>query len=79
MSARYPVTGTQRTTQLESELWFVVLGEAQANSTPIVALAVSGMNDVLNSQVADIDTPRRGIIRVTPRNLTSLAESLRPH
>ncbi|HSZ57685.1 MAG TPA: hypothetical protein VK797_18630 [Tepidisphaeraceae bacterium] len=29
--------------------------------------------------IADIDSPRRGIIRVSPQNLTSLAESLRPH
>jgi hypothetical protein len=27
--------------------------------------------------VADIDTPRHGIVRVSPQNLTSLAESLR--
>jgi hypothetical protein len=27
--------------------------------------------------VADIDTPRYGIVRVSPQNLTSLAESLR--
>jgi hypothetical protein len=26
--------------------------------------------------VADIDTPRHGIVRVSPQNLTSLAESL---
>jgi hypothetical protein len=101
--------------------------------TPVVALAVSGMNDVLNSQgytqaawwnkipvgawilmlsvaicsnvligystrrrgaggmglivlplvlciafflIADIDTPQRGIIRVRPQNLISLAQSL---
>jgi hypothetical protein len=27
--------------------------------------------------IADIDTPRRGIIRVIPQNLLSLAQSLR--
>ncbi len=27
--------------------------------------------------VADIDTPRHGIVRLSPQNLTSLAESLR--
>jgi hypothetical protein len=125
-----------RTTQLQTELWSAVQAPAAARPTPIVALAVSGMNDVLNSQgytqaawwnriptaawglmvaiaiccnvlvgygsqsvtvgaklllvlplvvaiafmlIADIDTPRHGIIRVNPQNLISLAESLRAH
>jgi hypothetical protein len=28
--------------------------------------------------IADIDSPRRGLIAVSPRNLLTLAESLRP-
>ena len=124
-----------RTAQLQTELWSAVRAPAAAQPTPIVALAVSGMNDVLNSQgytqaaywnripmaawalmaaiaigcnllvgygsrsvkagskllpilplvvsvafmlIADIDSPRHGIIRVRPQNLISLAESLRP-
>ena len=124
-----------RTTQLQTELWSAVRAPAAAQPTPIVALAVSGMNDVLNSQgytqagywnripvaawalmaaiavgcnllvgygsrsvkagskllpilplvvsvafmlIADIDSPRHGIIRVRPQNLISLAESLQP-
>jgi hypothetical protein len=38
------------TTKLQSALWSAVGTEAAAQPTPIVALAVSGMNDVLNSQ-----------------------------
>jgi hypothetical protein len=125
-----------RTAQLQTELWSVVQVPAAAQPTPIIALAVAGMNDVLNSQgytqaawwnriptaawglmaaiaiccnllvgyglrsvtertqlllvlpllvsiafmlIADIDTPRHGIIRVNPQNLISLAESLRAH
>ncbi|MFZ1641246.1 MAG: hypothetical protein WAV07_07350 [Candidatus Contendobacter sp.] len=125
-----------RTTQLQTDLWSAVRAPAAAQPTPIVALVVSGMNDVLNSQgytqaalwnriptaawglmaaiaiccnvlvgygvrsvtegtkllpvlplvvsiafmlIADIDTPRHGIIRVNPQNLISLAESLRAH
>jgi hypothetical protein len=125
-----------RTAQVQTELWSAVRVAAAAQPTPIVALAVSGMNDVLNSQgytqaawwnriptaawglmvaiaiccnllvgygsqsvtvgaklllvlplvvaiafmlIADIDTPRHGIIRVNPQNLISLAESLRGH
>ncbi|MGO9114709.1 MAG: hypothetical protein ACLP9L_36295 [Thermoguttaceae bacterium] len=124
-----------RTAQLQTELWSAVVAPAAAQPTPIVGLAVSGMNDVLNSQgytqaaywnriptsawammaliaigcnvlvgygsrsttagarllpilplivsvaltlIADIDTPRHGIIRIKPQNLISLAESLRP-
>ena len=39
-----------RTAQLQTELWSAVLAPAAAQPTPMVALAVSGMNDVLNSQ-----------------------------
>jgi hypothetical protein len=125
-----------RTAQLQTELWSAVLAPAAAHPTPMVALAISGMNDVLNSQgytqaawwnrippaawalmaaiaiccnglvgyraqdskaesilllilplvvsisfflIADIDSPRGGVIRVAPQNLTSLVESLRAH
>jgi hypothetical protein len=121
------------TTQLQNELWSAVQGPAGAQPTPVVALVVSGMNDVLNSQgytqaawrnriprsawvlmlliaiccnvlvgygshpakpdsvlllvlpvvvsiafllVADIDSPRGGLIHIPPDNLASLAQSL---
>ena len=38
------------TAQLQTELWSAVQAPAAAQPTPVVALAVSGMNDVLNSQ-----------------------------
>ncbi len=38
------------TTQLQSELWSAVKAPALAQPTPVMALVVSGMNDVLNSQ-----------------------------
>jgi hypothetical protein len=121
------------TAQLQSDLWSVVKTPANAQPTFVMALAVSGMNDVLNSQgytqaawwnriptgawclmfamaicsnmlvgysarrthggltrlhvlpivlciafffIADLDNPRKGIIRVVPQNLISLAVSL---
>jgi len=124
-----------RTAQLQGELWSVVRAHAVVEPNPVIALAVSGMNDVLNSQgytqaaflnriptaawalmaaiavcsnlllgfgsrsdkgavvllpvlplvvaiafmlIADIDSPRHGVIRVVPQNLLSLAASLRP-
>ena len=126
---------TARTARLQSELWSAVLPAAAASPTPITALAVSGMNDVLNSQsfsqaawwnripssawslilviaicanflggygahsivaakrllfifplfiaitlgfIADIDSPRHGVIRVHPQNLISVSVSLPP-
>jgi hypothetical protein len=121
-----------RTAQLQTEMWSVVSILSRAHPSPVTALAVSGMNDVFNSQgytqaawwnrvpiaawallgllsvfsnlalgyaarrrttfrflvlpiaisvslflIADIDSPRGGIIRVHPRNLEYLAESLR--
>jgi hypothetical protein len=121
------------TTQLQSKLWSAVKVPAGAQPTPVMALVVSGMNDVLNSQgytqaawwnriptaawglmaaiaifcnvligygsrdskagatllivlplvvsiafflIADIDSPRGGVIRVNPQNILSLQESL---
>jgi hypothetical protein len=122
-----------RTARLQTELWSAVKVPATAQQTPVLALVLSGMNDVLNSQgytqaawwnripigawglmtavaicscllvgytahraadghirllilplilsiafflIADIDGPRRGVIRVLPQNLISLAQSL---
>jgi hypothetical protein len=124
------------TVQLQNDLWTGVQAPAATQPTPLMALAVSGMNDVLNSQgytqfawgnripvaawllleliaiccnlmvgygarrpeaqaglflvlpllvsisflfIADIDSPRGGIIRVDPQNLVSLSQSLRTH
>ena len=122
------------TAQLQTELWSAVQASAAKSPTPVVALAVSGMNDVLNSQgytqfawwnripvaawglmaaiaiccslligygarrkavllfsilplavsisfflIADMDSPRRGLIRVLPQNLMSLSQSLQAH
>ena len=121
----------QDTARLQVKLWAAVAGPANAQPTSVRALAVSGMNDVLNSQgytqaawwnripaaawgmmtaiaivsnlllgigahrtkatlfvvvplvvavsfmlIADIDSPRGGIIRVRPQNLESLRSSL---
>ena len=38
------------TAQLQNELWSVVQAAAAARPTPVIALVVSGMNDLLNSQ-----------------------------
>jgi hypothetical protein len=122
-----------KTAQLQTELWSLVKGPALAQPTPVIALAVAGMNDVLNSQgytqaawwnriphaawglmvaiaiccnlligygahnaklevrlllvlplvvalsfflIADIDSPRGGVIRVIPQNLLSLTATL---
>jgi hypothetical protein len=124
------------TAKLQTELWSAVEVPAVKQPTPVLALVVSGMNDVLNSQgytqaawwnriprgawflmiavaicanflmgyashgtrarvfrllvlpfvlciafyaIADIDSPRRGIIRVHPQNLISLAQTLQGH
>jgi hypothetical protein len=124
------------TAQLQAELWSGVQAPAAAQPTPLLALVVSGMNDVLNAQgytqaawwnriptaawclmvaiaifsnlligygarrakgsellllvlplvvsiafflIADIDSPRGGVIRVRPQNLVRLAQSLPAH
>jgi hypothetical protein len=123
-----------RTAKLQVELWSAVQVPAVAQPTPLAALAVAGMNDVLNSQgytqaawwnripvsawglmvtiaiccnvligygardvkaegklllvlplvvsitfmlIADIDSPRGGLIRVHPQNLANFLDSLR--
>jgi hypothetical protein len=123
----------RRTAQLQGELWSTVQVPAREQPDAVRALALTGMNDVLNSQgytqaawwnripvaawvlmgliaivcnsmigygarnakslrylllvlplivatsfflIADIDSPRGGIIRVKPQNLLSLLDSL---
>ena len=125
------------TAQLQNEMWSEVKTAALEQPTPVVALVVWGMNDVLNRQgytqaawwnripvaawglmgaiaiccnllvgfaarhakdkfrnfmllilplvlsisfllLADIDSPRGGLIRVIPQNLLSLSQSLHP-
>jgi hypothetical protein len=120
------------TARLQREMWTVVTANASGQPTPIAALIVSGMSDVLNSQgyaqaawwdripteawglvggiaifcngliglrargrgltlllilpivlsvtfflIADIDSPRIGVIHVVPRELGAVAESMR--
>jgi hypothetical protein len=38
------------TVKLQNEMWSIVAGVAQTHATPPIALDLSGMNDVLNSQ-----------------------------
>jgi hypothetical protein len=40
----------QATTELQNDLWAAAAAPAQENPTPVVAMAVSGVNDVLDSQ-----------------------------
>jgi len=124
----------RQTTTLQNDLWSKIERAAGAQPTPLMALVVSGMNDVLNRQgytqaawwnrlptgawclmaalavcccfligyraehkggllftalpfvisaavflIADIDSPRWGVIRISPHNLISLDASLRGH
>ena len=122
------------TGRLQAELWSAVRAPAMAQPTQVIALAVSGMNDVLNAQgytqaawwnripvsawglvagiaicchlllgdcahktntilflvfalvvsisiflIADIDSPRGGVIRVLPQNQAALSRSLQAY
>jgi dsDNA-binding SOS-regulon protein len=40
----------ERVSQLEADLWAAVRGPAAAQPTPLAALVLAGMNDVINSQ-----------------------------
>lgn len=40
----------QRTSMLQGQLWEGIRPQAEASPNPVIALVVSGMNDVLNSQ-----------------------------
>jgi hypothetical protein len=123
------------TATLQQDLWSAVRPSAVASPSPITALLVSGMNDVLNSEgytqaawwnrnptaawllmviiaitcnmmagynthqltgrfriifvlpaivavsfflIADMESPRRGMIQVAPENLIRLGKSMRP-
>jgi hypothetical protein len=40
----------ERTSQLQADLWSAVRGSSAAQPTPVAALVLAGMNDVINSQ-----------------------------
>lgn len=120
------------TMRLQNQLWTTAIAPAKAQPSPLTALVVAGMNDVLNAQgyaqaawwnripaaawillvtisvfcnlligygvrlksellflilpivlsisfflIADIDSPRRGVIHVRAQNLETLADSLK--
>jgi hypothetical protein len=122
------------TIQIQNQLWAAAIAPAKVQPSPFTALAVAGMNDVLNAQgyaqaawwnripaaawillvtisvfcnlligygvrlksellflilpvvlsvslflIADIDSPRRGVIHIRAQNLETLAQSLNAH
>ena len=121
------------TEKVQAELWQTIVRAVTPQQTPVGALVVAGMNDVLNSQgytqaawwnripvaawglmglvaiacnllfgyggrhagalllilpvivsvafflIADIDSPRGGVIRVSPQNLIALSKTMTPH
>lgn len=126
---------TQRTAAIQNAMWTELLPIARTQATPTIALAISGMNDVINTQgftqaawwnripiaawwlmaaiavganvlvgfgarnfnkniglfmifpimvsisfflIADIDSPRGGVIRIDPRNLIDLKQNIAP-
>ena len=58
------------TAQLQSGLWSSVRTAAAAQPTQVMALAFT--------LIADIDSPRGGVIRVKPQNLIALELPLKP-
>ena len=54
----------------------VLLGYDSPTRHPIFLLVLPIVLSISIFLIADIDTPRRGVIRVHPQNLMSLAESL---
>ena len=122
----------QQTASVQSELWSAVVSAAASQPTPTTALAVAGMNDVINAHgftqaawwnripvgawvmlalmaiscnllvgygerrkgelflfvlpvivslsffvIADLDSPRGGVIRVDPQNLLAALQSMK--
>jgi hypothetical protein len=52
-------------------------GERHVNRAPLLVLPL--IVSVSFFLIADIDSPRRGVIRVPPQNLIALSQSLKPH
>jgi hypothetical protein len=51
----------------------------RAKAHELLLLVLPLVVSIAFSLIADIDSPRGGVIRVRPQNLVSLAESLRAH
>jgi hypothetical protein len=52
-------------------------GSQNSKAEPILLTVLPLVVSISFLLIADIDSPRSGIIRVNPQNLTSLVESLR--
>jgi hypothetical protein len=58
--------------------WLVGYGARRLTSEPVVMLVLPLIVSISFFLIADIDSPRGGVIRVEPKNLVALAQSLRP-
>ena len=54
-------------------------GSRRINARPILFFVIPLVVSISFFLIADIDSPRGGVIRVTPQNLVSLAQSLPPN
>ena len=54
-------------------------GARSLKAEPILRLVLPLVVSISFFLIADIDSPRGGVIRVTPQNLLSFSESLRAH
>ena len=54
-------------------------GARHAEAEGILMLVLPLLGSILFFFIADIDSPRRGVIRVQPQNLLSLDQSLHAH
>jgi hypothetical protein len=57
----------------------VLLGYCAHKTNPVLFLVFPLVASISIYLIADIDSPRGGVIRVLPQNLQSLSESLRTH
>jgi hypothetical protein len=57
----------------------VLVGYRAEGKAPVLLLVLPVAIAISFFLIADIDSPRSGVIRVAPLNLESLADSLRPH
>jgi hypothetical protein len=57
----------------------VLIGYGMHRKGKLLALVLPFAVSISFFLIADIDSPRRGLIRVHPQNLVSLSQSLHPH
>src|ERR1700722_5928109 len=70
---------TERAHQIQASLWQLAVDAAAKNPTPITSIYITSLNEMISivmALIADLDTPNRGLIRVSQESMLRLQSDM---